>query len=593
MAFEWKRASWTYDAIGLGHTNVNICNAIQAFLVDCGWERAAWDTATDRFFLRTDRLTVLLENNLVGTAGNVAITKTDPNSRLTIAGMSGGTVSVKATGTVALSPLGVFDADRFILNDGVNPAVTFEFEAGAAVARGRVSLLAQPADGNTVVINDGVNPAVTFEFDSNSSVVQSNTLRQVVIGASVGATITNLSNAINAAPVLDVTGNVGVSDSVTLANDTAGTGGNVTITSVGGNIFTQGMTGGGGGAGVTGGAVAVTRGATVEETIVNLVTAINAAPSLNITARWANRWAFNGDGVWQHCGIEVFNDTVNSRIVLRSFLQKPSGIGSQVATQSVQEIRIVYSQTAPNIFQFFGGEYGFFGECGRDGQRVNLAHWAITTFEAMPELFGTDDARVTWTTQGITLDLFGQLKFALNRNYRFVDAANGNRNFTSGLQPSMARGTNNFDSSTQADNRASAIGPMDLVLGASPRGPNWQVHAQTFGMFLSPRDGRYRISPLLVRQFHPDYVDAGNTTNSVSNNLAPSAFTDGCLFWDVRRWRKMTKFAVVDASLIPFVNVVDQVTGIEYYITQIQDNGRPANLCVEWTSVVVSIAATP
>lgn len=600
MPDEWKRATWAYDAVGLGHTNVTIVEAMEDFLLACGWERAPWDgggAVADRYYLRSDRRTVLLTNDLVGTAGNVAITESDADSRIVPGGMSGGTSSVKATGSIALSPLDVFDGNSVTISDGVNPAKTFEFEAGVAAARGRIAFLAQPADGNYVEINDGVNPTVRFEFDSNSSVTPTGTLRQVVIGGTISVTISNLSAAINSgAYTLAVTANVGVTDSVTLANDATGTAGNVALVRVGANLVVTGMTGGGGAAGVAGSNIAVPRGATSEDTINNLVTAINTASAFNITARWAKRWTFNGDGVWQHCGIHIQNDTAASRIVIRCFLQKPSLAGSFASTNVAHQINVVYSQTAPNNFTFFGGEFGFVGECGRDGLKVNLAHWAITTFEPMPELYGTDDDRVGWTTQGLCMDLFGNLKFSENRNLRLVDTANGNRNFTGTLRPFQVRGTTSFDTSTQVADPRCAIGPLDLVLGIAITGSRSESVlgvTNTLGIIFTPRDGRYRISPLLVRQYAYDYIDCGTSDGNVSNTVGINAGSFGLLAYDVRRWRKMTKFAVTDATLIPFVNVIDAVTGVEYYISQVQDGGRVANLCVAWTVDVVSIAATP
>jgi uncharacterized protein len=101
-----------------------------------------------------------VERDSVGAAGNVAITKTGAN--IIVTGMVGGSPSAVATGTIAF------------LNG------------------------AQPADGNNIVISDGTT-AVTFEFDSNSSVVETSTLRQVVIGADAYATMTALITKINAA----------------------------------------------------------------------------------------------------------------------------------------------------------------------------------------------------------------------------------------------------------------------------------------------------------------------------------------------------------------------------------------------------------
>lgn len=52
----------------------------------------------------------------------------------------------------------------------------------------------QPADGDSVVIN-----GITYEFDSNASVVETATLRQVVIGGTTSATLSNLETAIETA----------------------------------------------------------------------------------------------------------------------------------------------------------------------------------------------------------------------------------------------------------------------------------------------------------------------------------------------------------------------------------------------------------
>lgn len=595
MANEWKRANWTYDAVGLGHTNVTILNAIEAMLVGTGWVRPVWDTALDRCFIRADRLTILLTNDLFGVAGNVTITENDVNSRTSVSGMSGGTSQTKATGTLTLDPLNVFDGNSFTISDGVNPAQVFEFEAGNAPARGKIVLTAQPADGNTVVINDGVNPAVTFEFDSNSSVVQTGTLRQVVIGGNISVTISNLSAAINAvAGTLAITANVGPLSSVLLTNDVGGVSGNVVLVKVGAAIYVEGMTGGGGTVGVTGGAVSVPRGATVEESVINLVSAINVAPNLSITARWSDRWMFNGDGLNQHCGIHVFNDTANTRIIIRCFLQAKSGYGIQVETPTAHQIVIAYANTAPNTFQFYAGEFGFFGECGRDGLKVNLAHWLIGSYEPMPELFGTDDARVHWSTQGAPMDLFGTLKFTADRNMRFVGP--GDRHFTSYLTPLLARGHNasSYDAPSIVDNPNCAVGPMDNVLGIQltyNTNARYCAVAYSFGLNSTPRDGRYRISPLLLRQTWGDWFYRGTDSNSAT--VVSPATTDSQAVYDIRRWRRVPKIAVTDHTLIPFTNITDAVTGIEYYITQVADGGRSANLAIEYTSDILSIPATP
>lgn len=131
---------------------------------------------------------------------------------------------------------------------------TLSLTTGKA-ATGTLQVTAQPADGNTVVLNDGVNPAVTFEFDSNASVVQTNTLRQVIIGATMQQTVGALIAAIKSAPVLDIS----VLEPMTiyssanvqfrLVNDRSGTAGNVAITETGTAVtVVAGMAGGTGAA---------------------------------------------------------------------------------------------------------------------------------------------------------------------------------------------------------------------------------------------------------------------------------------------------------------------------------------------------------
>lgn len=134
-----------------------------------------------------------------------------------------------------------------VVNNGTS-AFTFSLTTGKA-AVGSIRLTAQPADGEVIVLNDGVHSAVTFEFDSDASVTQSNTLRQVIIGASLAQTVGALIAAIKAAPVLDITAqeppNLFNSSDVSfpLANDLNGTAGNQSITTTTTGVV-AGMAGG-------------------------------------------------------------------------------------------------------------------------------------------------------------------------------------------------------------------------------------------------------------------------------------------------------------------------------------------------------------
>lgn len=77
---------------------------------------------------------------------------------------------------------------------------------GGDVQRGSVAFSGQPDDADTLIIDDGINPAVTFEFDSDDDVTPTATLRQVVIGTNIAATLGALIAAIAAAPTLDIVG---------------------------------------------------------------------------------------------------------------------------------------------------------------------------------------------------------------------------------------------------------------------------------------------------------------------------------------------------------------------------------------------------
>lgn len=89
-----------------------------------------------------------------------------------------------------------------------------------------------PADTETFILDDGTNPAVTFEFDTNGSVVETNTLRQVDISAATDSVdVKNaIITAVQNAPVLNITALDGGGNIVTLQQDFNGTAGNTAIT---------------------------------------------------------------------------------------------------------------------------------------------------------------------------------------------------------------------------------------------------------------------------------------------------------------------------------------------------------------------------
>lgn len=229
--------------------------------------------------------TVSLVNDTVGTAGNVAITKTDPGSSMTVTGMAGGAAS--------------------------SNVLTFEFDAAVA-ATGNIDLSSNAADGDQVVIDDGTNPAVTYEFDNDASVTDGATLQGVTIGGDAATTITNLINKINtptAGAVIGITASAGAGDSADLTNDTPGTAGNVAITDPvdgGGAITVTGMSGGLDSGTVGGGNIAVTIGASATVSRNNLLTALQAQTTAGNTAVTAVSEDVSGDP-----GIRVNNTAAN------------------------------------------------------------------------------------------------------------------------------------------------------------------------------------------------------------------------------------------------------------------------------------------
>lgn len=179
------------------------------------------------------------------------------------------TPGVAATGTLtaqaADAASGAVDAATFALNDGVNPTFTFELDSNASFLPGNIqvpfiagtaatgTLTAGPADpvtgiadGDTFVVSDGVNPPVTFEFDTDSTVTPGN----VAVTILATSTALQVKTAILAAFVgatIDVTAVSGPGTQVNLSNDTLGSAGNVAITELFANavsLFPAGMSGG-------------------------------------------------------------------------------------------------------------------------------------------------------------------------------------------------------------------------------------------------------------------------------------------------------------------------------------------------------------
>ncbi len=103
-------------------------------------------------------------------------------------------------------------------------------------------------DGETFILDDGVNPAVTFEYDDDASVVENPTLRAIVFAAlDTDETVRDATlAAINGAPTLDITPTPAGLNGIDLDNDTIGVAGNVAIieTVADGVFAVNGMAGG-------------------------------------------------------------------------------------------------------------------------------------------------------------------------------------------------------------------------------------------------------------------------------------------------------------------------------------------------------------
>ncbi len=218
-----------------------------------------------------------LENNATGTAGNKPILVAGASAASMIAvGLSGGTVSAKATGSIRFDDsVNPADGTKFVVPSSLGER-TFEIDDDVSDgAHAAASFSGQPADADQIVLNDGVNPAITFEFDSNSSVVETSVLKQVVIGADLASTLANFAAKVN----LTTSGTFTISSEVLTAgridffdSSSAGAeviskvdaGGVVTLKAFADNIV-------------------VTRGLTAAATMAALVSAINTA-SFGITA---------------------------------------------------------------------------------------------------------------------------------------------------------------------------------------------------------------------------------------------------------------------------------------------------------------------
>lgn len=322
-------------------------------------------------------------------------------------------------------------------------------------------------------------------------------------------------------------------------------------------------------------------------------------------------WRFTGDAVTQHGGIIVSYDNSASvgsetgpQIVIMTFVQNSAATGSQITSGDAisgsgsdvryGSIRLSLDNLAVNNWFIYGGEQGLYLEAGTNGLPTNQGHGAIMVFGAIPEFHGTREFTVQWTAQGLVCDFLRNCKFCESRNNRFVTNDGTDKNFTASLQPVTPRGTASIYSlsGNVEDRRAYYIGAQDNFLSCNVGsgttiGPTQDVstlnqvsvkYSASFGLIQTPLDGRFRISPLMMLQ-HLAHVNTGVNSAVGSNNVAAAANTMSLI--DVRSMRRIFRFAAADYTLLPFVNIVDAVTGATYRVFRIDDNGRFSHAAIE------------
>lgn len=194
-----------------------------------------------------------LQNNSLGALGNQTITKTGTAALVT--GMTGGTTSQFATGTIAFAASSQpVSGDTIVISDGTTTK-TFQFVA--ATGGNIVVALGADAYGTLANLITAINTAgfnvaasnntvaVTFEFTSDGTWTPGNT--PIAIGASGAVTMASLINTI-ALSVLQVivVNTVAAVPTCTITQKTAYAGavGNATITVSGSVASATGLTGG-------------------------------------------------------------------------------------------------------------------------------------------------------------------------------------------------------------------------------------------------------------------------------------------------------------------------------------------------------------
>lgn len=316
-------------------------------------------------------------------------------------------------------------------------------------------------------------------------------------------------------------------------------------------------------------------------------------------------WRYEGDGPVQNCGIHLYTNTpTNTEIRMSAFLENTAGTGAQIDTLSATEtvnrrgrITINWDVTAPNNYLMISGEDGFYIEAGRDSSSVNLGHGMICTVAEIPELNATKTAAARWVTQGYPMDLFSECRFTANRQVRFVTNDGTNKNFSTQLVLYAARGVGSTTvAPVPADFPSYFFGNRDLILGQTGVGGNSSDYRYgcTFGQLNSPEDGRYRINPLIMihETAAADTANRAALSASTSNTIAAGTGGPDFRFRDIRHDRLVQRVVAVDYTLLPFANLTEAETGKVYRVAEHNDNGRTANIGIEWPTVVVTPTLT-
>lgn len=195
-----------------------------------------------------------LNADVVGAAHNVAIT-TSNSTAIKVAGMSGGTASVLATGSIELAALPA-DGNTVTIGDGTT-SVVFEFDNDSTVGGSSVAVIIVAGDPYATLTNliSAINASAltlsasdnvvkkVFEFDSNATFVSGRT--PVLIGATALDTMVNLISAISLSGLPVTVANTTVTvPQATITATVAGVDGNATILKSGTNITVTGLSGG-------------------------------------------------------------------------------------------------------------------------------------------------------------------------------------------------------------------------------------------------------------------------------------------------------------------------------------------------------------